>query len=442
MHITRRRALFVAVAVVVLAGVQLVAERTERAFDLTAERSLSLTRESQRIAQHVRRPVHITAFLRRTEGGRSEAAGLLDRFRRESRRISYRVVDPDDSPGEASRLDIDPLVGGLAMVMGRQVERAPTVTEQDVTAALARLERGRAATVCALAGHGEPALDSTVSDGLSVAAELLHQNGYRLQSVDLLVEPAVPNTCDAVLLVRPTAPLGEGERAISAFLAAGGRAVVLTDPVSTVDVNSMLQPYGLGIDRGIVVERDPDSHLPGDTITPVVHTYRDASPVARRLPPTLFPGVQRVTTSSDAQRGLSVAGFARTSAASFLSRQAQPAFDPTRDEKGPIVVAAAADRSRTEGGKVTRTRVVVTGDSDFASNAFIREAGNSRLLVQALDWATLQEDLVSVSANLPSLRPLALTDARRRYLLFLTAAVIPGLFLLGGTMVWAVRRRL
>jgi hypothetical protein len=442
MHVTRRRALFVAVALVVLAGVQLAAEHTDRAFDLTAEQSLSLTRESRQIAKHMRRPVRVTAFLRRTEGGRSEATGLLDRFHRENRRISYRVLDPDDSPGEASRLGVDPLVGGLAMVMGQKVERASTVTEQDVTAALARLARGRAATVCALAGHGEPPVDSTVNDGVSVAAELLQQNGYRLRSVDLLVEPAIPDTCDAALLVRPTAPLGQGEEAIAAFLAAGGRAVVLTDPVSTVDVNPLLQPYGLGIDRGIVVERDPDSHLPGDTITPVVHTYRDASPVARRLPPTLFPGVQRVTTSSDAQRGLSVAGFARTSPASFLSRQAQPAFDPERDEKGPIVVAAAADRSRNEGGKVTRTRIVVTGDSDFASNAFIREAGNSRLLVQALDWATLQEDLVSVSANLPTSRPLALTDARRRYLLFLTAAVIPGLFVLGGTMVWAVRRRL
>ena len=71
---TRPRALFVAVALVVLAGVQLVAEHTERAYDLTAEQSLSLTGESQQIAKHVRRPVLITAFLRRTEGGRSEGA--------------------------------------------------------------------------------------------------------------------------------------------------------------------------------------------------------------------------------------------------------------------------------------------------------------------------------------------------------------------------------
>ena len=438
----RRRVARVAAVLVALALVQLFAEHTERAFDLTAERSLSLTSQSVRIAHAVRRPVRISAFLRRSEGGRSEAAALLDRYRRENRRIAYRVLDPDDSPGEASRMDVDPIVGGLVLVMGKQVEHAPTVTEQDVTAGLARLLRARSATVCALAGHGEPGTDSTVNDGLSVGAELLTNNGYRVRTVDLLVERALPEGCDAILLVRPTAPLGDAEQTIATYLAAGGRALVLTDPVSTVDLNPVIQPYGLGIDRGIVVERDPDSHLPGDTITPVVHTYRDASPVARRLPPTVFPGVQRVTTASDNGRGLSVAGFARTSPASFLSRQAQPAFDPEHDERGPIVVAASADRSRTEGGRVRRTRVVVVGDSDFASNAFIREAGNSRLLVQALDWVTLQEDLVSVSANLPALRPLALTDARRRYLLFLTAGVIPGLFLLGGAMVWAVRRRL
>src|SRR5207244_1640778 len=182
------------------------------------------------------------------------------------------------------------------------------------------------------AGHGEPGMDSTVSDGLSLGNDLLKQNGYRVRTVDLLVEPALPDGCDALLLVRPTAPLGDAQQIIATYLASGGRALVLADPVSTVDLNPVLEPYGLGIDRGIVVERDPDSHLPGDTITPVVHTYRDASPVARRLPPTLFPGVQRVTTASDTGHGLSVAGFARTSPASFLSRQAQPAFDPQRDE--------------------------------------------------------------------------------------------------------------
>jgi hypothetical protein len=80
------------------------------------------------------------------------------------------------------------------------------------------------------------------------------------------------------------------------------------------------------------------------------------------------------------------------------------------------------------------------GDTDFALNGVIGEGGNSRLLVQALDWLTLQEDLVSVSAHIAGLRSLDLTEARTTYARLLTAGVTPILFLLGGGMVWAWRR--
>ena len=121
-----------AVALVALAAVQLVAEHTERAYDLTAEQSLSLTGESKRVAKQVRRPVRITAFLRRTEGGRSEGAALLDRYRRENRRISYRVLDPDDSPLVAAEA-VSALVGDEALrqvLADRGRERLAVLDEQ------------------------------------------------------------------------------------------------------------------------------------------------------------------------------------------------------------------------------------------------------------------------------------------------------------------------
>src|SRR5205085_8699513 len=183
---------FVVVAALLgaLVLLQVGLERTDRTFDLTAERSLSLTAETRAIVGHVRHAARITAFARPGEPGRPEAAALLDRYHRLNRRISYRVLDPDAAPGETRRLDIDPLFGGMAVEMAGRVERAPTVTEQDITAGLARLLRRRVPTVCAASGHGEAALDATVNDGLSTAAALLTENGFRLRTLDLLVEPA------------------------------------------------------------------------------------------------------------------------------------------------------------------------------------------------------------------------------------------------------------
>jgi hypothetical protein len=107
---------------------------------------------------------------------------------------------------------------------------------------------------------------------------------------------------------------------------------------------------------------------------------------------------------------------------------------------GPITVAAAADLSAVRGQDIVRTRIIAVGDGDFVSNALLKEAGNSAFFIQAVDWLTLDENLVAVTANLASPRPLQLTDARRSYALFLSAGAVPGLFFLAGAMVWAVRR--
>jgi hypothetical protein len=85
---------------------------------------------------------------------------------------------------------------------------------------------------------------------------------------------------------------------------------------------------------------------------------------------------------------------------------------------------------------------VLFTDMDFATNAFLAEGGNSRLIVQAVDWSALQGDLVAVSSNIARFRPLDFTDRRARYAETLMAAILPLLFLLAGGMVWAFRRRL
>ncbi|MHB8670307.1 MAG: hypothetical protein ACYDAD_07085, partial [Acidimicrobiales bacterium] len=80
------------------------------------------------------------------------------------------------------------------------------------------------------------------------------------------------------------------------------------------------------------------------------------------------------------------------------------------------------------------------GDVDFATNAFVDQAGNATLLVRALDWVTLEDDLITVSTHLPSLRPLDLTQARLTYARLVTAGLVPLLFVLAGAGVWLARR--
>ena len=359
-----RRLATVVVVVVALSVLVTVAERTRRAYDLTADRSLSLSDQTRRVVRAVDGDVDVTAFVGRDDPGRAEISALLGRYRRLNRHIDVRLLDPAEAPGEASRLGVEPGFGGLVVTMGDAVERSSIVSEQDVTAALARLVRGNQATVCFLAGHGEADPTSSTSDGLTVAAGVLTDNGYQLDQLDLLTEPDVPARCTGVVLARPRTELGPAAEAIAAYLRQGGSALVLSDPSSGIDLTPLVQPYGLGFQKGFVLEGDSGLRMPGDPLTLAVLRYQSTSPVARRLPPTLYPGAEAVTVDEDSDTpGLAATAILRSSPLAYLETEpAEAAFDPEQDRSGPIVIGAGADLSANLGDSILRTRVVAIGD--------------------------------------------------------------------------------
>ena len=93
-----------------------------------------------------------------------------------------------------------------------------------------------------------------------------------------------------------------------------------------------------------------------------------------------------------------------------------------------------------------RGRLVVVGDSDFASDAYLDVLGNRDVALNAVAWAAGEEELAGERPkNVPEvqrpLSPLVLTEQSARRLLATVAGVVPGLVLLTGLLVAIVRRR-
>ena len=432
----------VAVAAGLVAAVALTqawVDDHDRLIDLTAGRTLSLSSETKSLLRALPASVDITAFISHDEPGRVEAVALLDRYERTHRNVTARVLDPLVRPGEVQRLGIDPMVGGVALELGDEVELAAAVTEQDLTLALARLVRGELPRVCVTTGHGELDATSTLSNGLSRATGVLRDNGYEVGTVDLLVEPSVPPDCGAVVVAGPATSLAPAGSALREWHRADGRLLVLAESDLDAGLDEVLRGSGLRLLGGIVAEADPGSVIAGDPTAPIIRRYGSANPVVRNLPPTFLVGTGGIELDETHEAGRTVNRLADTSAASLLL--AEPYGDRSDARTGPITVMAAVDASRNVEGTIHRRRLVVIADADFATNAYIGEAGNARLLVQAVDWLTVDESLVSITSNLAAPRPLELTAARRTYALLLSAGVLPGLLLVSGAVVWALRRR-
>lgn len=417
-------------AVIVLLGVLVgLLAGTHHLADLTEGETLTLTPITRSVVDALHDDVRVTAFVARDDPARVATVSMLDRYERLSTHLDVSVVDPDDAPGEAKRLGVDPILGGVAIEGRGTVEVAGAPTEQEITSALARLVRGNDALVCESTGHGE----------IDIALPT-----YRTMSFDLLAASTIPAACDVVVVAGPQTDLGRAEAALGAWVDDDGKLLALLDPAADVSLDQVLSPYGVATRRGVVFEGDPNAVVNGDETSPIVRRYSSAHPIVHGLAPTYFPGVQAVTVDDTVLApGLTVSRLADTSEVSYLeTAPLEPSFDPKDDLGGPVTIAVAADQSRiVSEEEVARTRIVVVGDVDFATSAFVGAAANARFLAQTIGWLALDDDLIPLSSNLPQDRPLRLTDARLAYARLLGIGAIPGLFLVGGAIVWAARRR-
>jgi hypothetical protein len=116
------------------------------------------------------------------------------------------------------------------------------------------------------------------------------------------------------------------------------------------------------------------------------------------------------------------------------------AFRPDRDRRGPLPVAALA-RVDAPGGR--EGRLVVVGDTDFATNLHLGVLGNRDLLLAVAELAVRADPYTSSRPRAPSLSTfstLALT-AHEASLLLWTTTLIPGALCAGIALVMLGRRR-
>ncbi len=84
--------------------------------------------------------------------------------------------------------------------------------------------------------------------------------------------------------------------------------------------------------------------------------------------------------------------------------------------------------------------MVVVGDSDFASNAFLGMAGNRDLALNIINWLAQQENLISVRPRDPEDRRITLSQGQDRMIFWFTVFIVPGLLIAAAVHTWWRRR--
>src|SRR4029453_10694894 len=117
-----------------------------------------------------------------------------------------------------------------------------------------------------------------------------------------------------------------------------------------------------------------------------------------------------------------------------LQLNAPPPPPPPADEDRPPPPPPPAPNG-------PKGRMVVYGDSDFATNAQLDQPGNATLIANTLNWMVQRESHLGIAPKEPEQVHLSLTPQERRNNMWLVVLGLPALALVAGIFITVRRRR-
>ena len=449
----------IALGVAVLANA--VSLRYNTRWDLTENKRHSLSPQTVKLLKALKTPVEVIGFFRSDTPGKRTAEDLLKRYAQASDgKFTYRVEDPDRSPGLARRYGVE-TYGTLVMQSGEKSEKVLDAEEERLTNALVKVTRPGNPIVYFVKGHGERDISSAERTGMSQAKEQLEKANYTVKDLELARTGKVPPDAAVVIVPGPRTDLLPPElTATDDYLAQGGHVLVMADPLQADGLAKYLAKYGVTLGQDLVVEPSPVGRLLGvGPEVPLVMQY-EQHPITRDMAKVMtgFPLTRSVSPAKTPPKGMSVTPLAKTSAESWGEtnldglRRGQPASRDDKDTPGPVPVLVAvtiepppapkaAGQAEADDSKKPKGRLVVLGTSTFASNQALGFQGNRDLFLNIVAWLAGQEDEIAVRPKDPRQNPIFATEAQKNAILWLSIVVLPGAVMVCGIALVVRRRR-
>lgn len=438
----------------ILVVVNYLAYKNTKRWDLTADQSNTLAKESVDVLKSLPDTVVAKAFFTTdatVASSKESAKSLLDKYVFDGGgKFKYEFIDPNKDPVAAQNAGITK-DGSIVLFMGDAKQSASTISETDLTGAMVRLMNPGAHVVYFLTGHGELPIDGGSDQSYTQLSTALSSKNYKVSTLNLLATNQIPQDASVVVIAGPKKPLTDAEVGLlDTYIKNGGSVVVMEDPVIDTQfgdspdplANDLAQTYGIDLGNNVVM----DAYGYQAFQNPYFAVgYQYATHVITQKMSTMGTGFQSArSVSADNSVGTDYSktqliltidqSWGETDMASIQNNSVK--FDQGTDLAGPVPLAVAAEGTNNSG------RLVVFGDSDFATNAYYAFYGNSDMIVNSIDWAAKEENLISLTPKNTVDRSLVQPQAYTMGLILLgSMVVLPGIVLVAGIGSWVARRR-
>lgn len=312
--------------------------------------------------------------------------------------------------------------------------------ENAITGALDFVTTDKLPTIYTLMGHGETALDDSLTKQLTDA-------NLAVESLSLLTMDAVPEDADCIMIYAPTSDISTHEKdLLTAYLAAGGHMMLLTefnyDPQLTPNLAALTSHYGITGETGVVMEGNNRAYYQVPYyIIPQVGTHEITAELAQSSYAFMI-FAHGLTVQENLRSGLTVTPLLYTTDSAFVSPVQNGQASTVKGEgvQSRSYGLAVAAEEAVEGG--TAKLVWISGAQMLTAEANQVVSGGNYAYVQSmLDWMCEREQVVTLPAIVLEDPVLMVNDGAANTLAVILTAVLPLVTVAAGFLYWMRRRR-
>ncbi len=439
-------------------------------FDLTEAQSFTLSDTTEAVVERINRDMRIVGFYSTQNLALRE---LDDQYWRQYEvisdgRITRQYIDPVEQPAIADAYNAQD--GDVFITFVEDGDVVPSSIsyvpisdkhEREMTQAISRLLQQGNFVAYFDVSFGEREINDQAADGLLIGSQLLQFEGWRVVEINLQegadLGRDVPDDASVVVLANPIEQVSPAVvDMLDRYLAQGGAVFIMADVdftgVGFLSEGSVLDEYlwqnwGLRAMEAVIVDEAPiDTPSPLDIFSfqifdsPItaginVPEQPDSNTQFRLARPIMVDDTPPVNNGRAIMS--SPASYAETNLTQVGLNNTY-AYDQGEDIPGQMVTVAFAENADTGG------RVLMVGDSDFATNGQIRSpVGNGLLFVGALNWLSNFDEQVTFGFASGAIAPptIFISPDQLDQINFILFIFIPGFVLLIGASIWYVRSR-
>ena len=461
--------------------------------DLTASKEYDLSNQALNAIKNLNENLEIFLFLRNDSSKDAlsikRTEDLLSEFSRNSNdyELTFMHIDPDLDPNLSSSLNIEKYLSGrdlpvlvfrleesqrLAHIVGGDPNESIDVfNEKDVISGMLISSQVKRKRVFFLSGHEERDINNIdrSSNSLGQAKITLERDNYDVSSITtdelsrILLNFSLSNELDlfpaAIIISDPSDDLLESEKNIlKEYIALGGNIMMLLEPDSPKGYTEMLSGWGIISGEGTLVDRisyvapnleflqikDSNLQIPDH---PITHNFD-----VIYFPGSKFIGMsltnEEIPITEEGLPYVKAEPIAYTTISSWEEKSKEIIEFNNEDISGPLPVVLAVEviseikgnPKKEENGEYTMSKLLISGDTDFASNRFIFSAKNEDLFANSVNWLTSDVELISIRPKEKVFRELVLTKDERNFVRWSGWAFLPALSLSLGIYNWWRRR--